>query len=930
MPSLIEDYINYQIDYQSKYGNDTIVFMEVGSFYELYEVNGMGKASVVSSLLNILLTKKNKNIEEVSIKNPLMAGIPTIALSKHLSVLAALNRFTIVIVSQVSEPPNVRREVSEVLSPGTCVSPNSSHNTYIFSCFFEKYNDKHLGLGISIMDVSTGTLKLLSSLSTLDNPQKPLHDLARFLVEYQPTEIVFSYLDFNSSEFENILQIVNPACNYIFQTPPPGRLKIDFINQVFSEVFSNNSMLSGVEWLGLDNNLIASYSLIMLIDFLRDHNPLILNNIPRPELLSESNSLILTNNSLYQLNVINPNIHREDQGSLFSFYDRTMTAMGSRLLKNRLTKPTNDSSELVKRYDLVDFFLINDAFTLFRTSLSGTLDLERLFRKMGIGNAEPYDLFSFHHSLLNINQSLVLIVGTNMIFNSTLRTKLFSIVREIEDVFIVNNLSHYNPQSPTSPIFQAGIHADIDSLTNYISHLGVKIVEINESFNKTHGVNASIESTDKDGHFISITNTQLKKVTLEKEGFVIRRYSSRSKIFSDQLSTISNNLSAYLHKANLLTKHHFGKQLNEIYTTHNHTINQIISDTAQADVACNTAFMTSKYNYFRPRIVKGKNSHLECLNLRHPIAETLIKTDYVANDIVLNDGHLGKLIFGVNATGKSTLLKATGLSVIMAQAGLYVSCKMKYSPFNSLFTRITSGDNIFRNQSTFTVEMMELKTILSNADSNSLVLADELSHGTETNSGVAILSASIDSLTNLKSKFIFTTHLHQVTNISIIKSNHHLDLEHLTVEFDTLMNRFVYNRILSPGSGDSFYGLVVARGMGLTDAFISMAHDVLLEISPSIKNTDLLLNAKPSRYNQLKLRINCEICGGVSLDIHHIEHQSSSNDANFTTGGHVNRESNLISVCKSCHTDIHNNIIFDIRYVLTTRGIVLAFNRTDQ
>lgn len=926
MLSLIEEYLEYQNIYQKKYGKDTIVFMEVGSFYEIYEVNGLGKASETSSILNILLTKKNKNIKEISLKNPLMAGIPTISLSKHLATISALNKYTIIKIDQVSKPPNVTRKVTEVISPGTLLRAQSSQNNYLFSCFFEKFDMYHMGIGISIIDVSTGRIMVYQSLSSLDNRDKPIQDLSRFIIKYSPSEVALTFQDFTLPEQKVILNTLPELPIQTTSSYSSSNYKISYINEILNELYDNKTMLSGVENLGLENLQIATNSLIGLILFLNDHNPLILKHILKPSIISEDNELILTNNSLYQLDIINSRIKREDRGSLFGFYDKTITAPGSRLLKDRLTKPSTIIKELNRRYKMVDYFLVNDLYSTIREQLSGTLDLERLFRKVSIGNIDPIEIYAIYTSLLNISSILPLIHNNIYIFQNYTSTALNSMILSIKSIFIIENLDLYIQTGITGNIFHPEINHEISNQFNLLNKLNKKLDTIRDSFNMNFSTKAIIEHTDKEGHFLSITNSQLNQNSFDSSTYTIRKQSTRSKLFTINISSLSDEILIVNQKIINLNKDEFVKQVGVLHSLFSNDVIKIIADLSELDVSCNTAYISTKYNYFKPTIQKSTSSTLSCLDLRHPIVEQLSSTDFVPNDIILNEDNMGKLIFGVNATGKSTLLKATGIAVIMAQAGLFVSCRMKFSPFNSLFTRITSNDNIFKNQSTFTVEMLELKLILEQASANSLVLADELSHGTETNSGVAILSTCIDFLTNVGSKFLFTTHLHQVSNISIIKNNRFISLEHLSVEYNESDQYIVYNRRLEPGSGDSIYGLVVAKGLGLDGDFIAKANSVLLEVNESASNLNNILTNTQNRYNCSKINVNCELCGAPAIDTHHIEYRSEADHRNFTKSGYVNRKTNLLSVCGACHIDIHNGKIIDIKYKSTTSGIVLVFS----
>ena len=127
-------------------------------------------------------------------------------------------------------------------------------------------------------------------------------------------------------------------------------------------------------------------------------------------------------------------------------------------------------------------------------------------------------------------------------------------------------------------------------------------------------------------------------------------------------------------------------------------------------------------------------------------------------------------MFGTNACGKSTLMKAIGLNVILAQAGFYVACsEFQIKPYTQIFTRILNNDNIFRGQSSFAVEMIELKSIFQMSDKNSLILGDELCSGTETLSAISIVSKSLDILSKKNVSFMITSHLHQLTGVTMVK-----------------------------------------------------------------------------------------------------------------------------------------------------------------
>ena len=84
MGSILKEYMKYQLDLENKYGTNSVILMQVGSFYEIYSVdNKFGKTIEVSKILNILQTKKNKSLPH-SESNPYMAGFPVHSIGKHL------------------------------------------------------------------------------------------------------------------------------------------------------------------------------------------------------------------------------------------------------------------------------------------------------------------------------------------------------------------------------------------------------------------------------------------------------------------------------------------------------------------------------------------------------------------------------------------------------------------------------------------------------------------------------------------------------------------------------------------------------------------------------------------------------------------------------------------------------------------------------
>ena len=331
------------------------------------------------------------------------------------------------------------------------------------------------------------------------------------------------------------------------------------------------------------------------------------------------------------------------------------------------------------------------------------------------------------------------------------------------------------------------------------------------------------------------------------------------------------------------------------------------------DVSYTKAWLASKYHYCKPQLVESDKSFVQCKGLRHILVEQLNTEEiYVTNDLLLGKGEIdGILLYGTNAVGKTCFIKALGICVIMAQAGLYVPCtEFVYQPYTYLFTRILGNDNLFKGLSTFAVEMSELRTILRLADKNSLVLGDELCSGTENISAISIFMAGIMRLYEKGSSFIFATHLHEIINYEEIRAMTRLVLRHMEVVYDKEKDCLVYDRKLREGSGSSLYGLEVCKSLNLPEEFLHLAFQIRVKYYPE---TGGALSLHPSHYNVKKLVGGlCEKCGlEKSVEVHHLIHQAQAGEDGFILDRekglvvHKNHPANLMSLCEKCHKEIH-------------------------
>lgn len=352
------------------------------------------------------------------------------------------------------------------------------------------------------------------------------------------------------------------------------------------------------------------------------------------------------------------------------------------------------------------------------------------------------------------------------------------------------------------------------------------------------------------------------------------------------------------------------------------------------DVLYCKTYIATKYNYCKPIIENSQyeSSYVSIKGLRHCLIEHIQQSElYISNDIELGCGTNGMLLYGTNAVGKTSLIRALGISVVMAQAGLFVPAStFKYYPYKYIFTRIIGNDNLFKGLSTFAVEMSELRTILRLTNKNSLVLGDELCSGTESISATSIFVAGILKLINSECSFVFATHLHEILSYDEIESltaTKQLIINHMSVIYDKERQCLVYNRKLQDGAGTNMYGLEVCKSLSLPTDFLELANEIRKKYNNVLGGVSTILgNESVSRYNSKKIKDICELCGkNEAIDVHHMIYQQSANDKGYIQTDnmtfHKNATANLACICEKCHEEIHkqNKVL---KKTKTTKGYI--------
>jgi len=959
---LTQIYFELQRHFEEKYGHDTVVFMEIGTFFEVYEINNdeeqVGKAKEIAELLNIQLTKKNKNIIENSDKNPLLAGVPSVSFERYLSRLIAEQKYTVVVIRQKGNPPKISRYISQIVSPGTNFDYIiDNDDNYISSILI----DKHKGIytvGYSAIDVTTGKTWLYESHGTSEDPAYALDELFNLLNTYRTSEVVVTFLD-GVDDQRHVMHYLEIPEHYNYSINNK-RQKIEFQNKLFREVYQIQSLLSAIEHLDLERSPMITESLAILIDFVIEHDIHIIQKLDYPKIIDNRRFMYLGNSALEQMSVISRD---KKEFTLLKMLDKSATAIGRRLLKERLLNPIMEKEELERRYDLIE--KVSSHTRYLDEIMRGIYDLERLSRRLDLGKLHPFEMNHIYESMLSVKE-LIRYAKKHKIQKVPFHeSEVDEFLREIAKSIDLDVSRRFTNATVDENFLMSGVDETIDTLvkenrTFYRAFEDIvsKIELMLESVNALSSSKlVTLGFLEKEGYYISLSKNRFSmiesefKKSEEFKEFSVKKLTNNVKITSGFTDDISDTIMKNRRKIVSLAKERF-IQLQGVYERrYSLLFDRVINYVADLDVGVSSSKVAETYKHSRPMIVdvKDDENFMQIMQLRHPLIEMQENSGiYVPNDIVmgersymdlphpttvmldstLHDGHQinGVLLYGINSSGKSSLMKSIGLATLMAQAGFFVSASvMKFSLFDSLFTRIVSRDNLAKGLSTFAVEMLELKNIFNRATVRSLILGDEISHGTETLSGVAIVSSAIIKLSRLRSIFLFATHLHQLSTMKEIRTLKNVVDLHLSVEYDESTDKLIFNRVLQSGSGSSIYGLEFAKSLHMDSEFLDTANKIRKRLASDFDELELLVKKKTSKYNKDLYVTKCVICGAMAEDVHHINHRSLADSKGFIEHFHKDSKHNLVPLCKEHHKEIHEGKIKVDGFVMTSNGLELKY-----
>jgi DNA mismatch repair protein MutS len=939
---LIDDYFVHQINFEKKYGKKTIVLFQAGAFFEIYGVNNktekIGDVQVVTELLNIQLTRRNKSIIENSRSNALMAGFPLSSLKRFINILLS-NNYTVILIEQTTEPPNPKREITQIYSPGTYIEeinqsdPNNIVSLYITEDSCHKTGRILFSFGLTSIDLSTGHNTVYESNSLYYEKNAFLEEIYRFIESYNPREILVNISELNKLKIDDIKLKINNSNRVVHyqQYLDNKYFNITYQNSFLKKIFPNHGIFTPIEYIDMEKKQNSLISFIILLQFSYEHNERIIEKINKPKHWEYNDHLILYNNAIYQLNIVGTNGNK----SLYNILKKTSTSMGQRLLKERMMNPITNINELTRRYSYIEMFSKCENINEIENILSEIIDIERMHRKMSIQILNPHEFLTLTYSYDNIIKLFDVINNnfdiTTFINDKTIITKFKEYIEEYNSLFELMEMGKYTLAGIGGSFFKKGKYQNIDKLQSEINEINkffedeckkmTNIIEIGSDYVK-------VENTDRDGYFIYLTKKRsdilVSKFSKEdKLKYDIKKYNtSNVKISSEEITEKSIRLVELKDEIKILTKEEYLKLLTYFYNKYTNILCDVTKFIALIDVIKCSFLCAQKYQYHKPEIKDKYNgkSYFESKSIRHPIIEIINEhIDYVKNDISLIYENInGILLYGVNGSGKSSLSKAVGCNILLAQIGFYVpSDQFIFYPYKKIFTRINGDDNIFKGMSSFAVEMDELRSILKYSDDRSIVLGDEICKGTEETSALSIVSSSILRFCERNVNFIFATHFHKLYNMECMKNLQNIKFMHLSVTCNKDNETIIYGRKLEEGPGDTLYGIEIAQFIIEDPEFINCAKQIRNGILN--KSKEILIDKK-SNYNS-KLYVDCCMICGVNgncypLDTHHIKEQNTFIEGDFNK----DKLSNIVVLCKKHHDEVHNGNLYINGYLDTIDG----------
>lgn len=959
---VVQEYFRLLSEYQEKYGEKTTILFQKGAFYELYGIdNDQVKVNHIKDIFENILHQSvtycsGWNDEKNTYSNPQMAGFPTYTLEKNLPPICKAG-YTVVEIVETGEKILMegkagkykikKRILKKVHSPSTLLLDfNSDENTNLVCLYIDNSLSKDLSkliIGVSSINLITGVSLVYHFYEIL--PNELIASVIQVISSIDPAELIIS-CSHPSKEvdiYDKIIKMFNLEFYKIHAIHEPAVAKASYQNEFLSGIFTNTKKESPLVFVKLNKYQEVATSYVYMLKFAIEHDEDILKNLGKPTIYNKTKYLTYSDRTSYHLNLFSTYHLQVDNKSkklspLVKIIDKTTTLMGKRLLKQKIINPIYNNKKLRESYKIVAKIIETEISKSIETDLKDISDIERLRRAMAINIITPRDFISLHKSCLKVQDILCKVKKLDSMSNliSFDRERLKGFIEEYSAVLDIDGLMNApltKKFSCTETMFLKGVNKTIDKyvekISEYTNFIDTDIEEIRRMLGvkiKTsfHDTGLVIQLSKAKSKIFSQLAPKSKQLSNHEFTYDKKRKSGDD-ISSDLLIKWSLTKKDYEKRLEVSVNRIYNEYISAWYRKYSVTLNGIIKFISELDVHLSFALVAMEYKYVKPIIRKlSGESYIKGNKVRNPIVERNINdVEYTPIDIELGTpDNNGLLLYGINSSGKSTVLRMIGLSIILAQIGSFVPAdKFIYYPYTKLITKMTNEDNQYMGESTFIREIMDLKEMTESSNKNTLILGDEIASGTETRSAISILASALVMLSKDKISLAFATHYHELMSIQEVTELSNLQIKY--IEIKIVNGEIIYNRELKSGSGPSDYGIKIATTMNMRKEFIQQAKKYKTELYGDDDST--IPSTKTSRYNSELYMSKCAICGKrKNLDTHHIKFQSTADDMNMIHSQHKNVKSNLVVLCKMCHNKEHKGKIKITGYIETENGVKLV------
>ena len=798
---------------------EEILFYRMGDFYEMF----FNDAKVASSVLDITLTKRGQwNNNDIP-----MCGIPFHSSESYLSKLIS-NGYRVAVCEQINEIENdvkknkgpMKRKVVRVITPGTILEESFfDDNPNNFLCSWNEVNGSH---SISWVDLSTG----IFCVQKIDINQSNAFETA--LERLSPRELIMP-LKMKEQKPHYFRGCVTFQADSLFQSDAcEERLKKFYKTkslEAFGE-FSRSCISTAGAILGYVN--LTQKGKLPLLKKIKQWKNI---DVMEIDIFSRKSLELLKTQS------------GEKNGSFFNAINQTLTSGGARLLLERLNGPSLDKLEINNRLDTVSNFVPEN---LLRKKVRDVLklipDIERSLTRLQFDRGGPRDLISIKTGCEKAYEISKLISDHDFTFPEKELNEISSNLTI--DTSFIKELDLAISESP--PLFardgnfiKKGFSNELDEIKLIRDNSKEKILSLQAKYINQTGVQSlKIKFNNVLGYHLEVRKNHETKL-LEQEEFIHRQGTAQASRFTTaELVSIESKLTDARSKS-LNIELEIYESLVKNCLQRSEKLLSIFQGISSLDVAIGFAELAHKWNYSRPEISNERIFNV--VDGRHPVIEQILNKEkdasFISNNCNLSDQKIW-LITGPNMGGKSTFLRQNAIINIMAQMGSFVPAeKATIGISDRIFSRVGSGDDLSRGQSTFMVEMIETASILNHATEKSFVILDEIGRGTSTWDGLSLAWSIIEKLHNdINCKTLFATHYHELTTLE--RSLKKLSLKTLEAKEYNDEIIFLYN--LVNGSANKSYGLEVAKLAGVPFDVIKRAKDILKNLESDYKIDDKL------------------------------------------------------------------------------------------